>query len=91
MVGLHANTPECIVELRELQKCIIQVRGMERGEGGERERGMKAGHAKKKKRSEIEALRAKNVRRGGRKSTSENIITSMMINITTVPALPCRH
>lgn len=40
--GLHANTPERIVQLRELKKKgkkkkrIIQVRGMEqRGEGGE--------------------------------------------------------
>lgn len=33
--GLHANTPERIVELRELKKkCIIQVRGMEEGGGG---------------------------------------------------------
>ena len=29
--------------------------------------------------------------RGRKKSTRENIITSMMINITTVPALPCGH
>lgn len=54
---------ERIVQLRELQKCIIQVRGMERGEG-ERDEGRAC---KKKRRSEIEALRAKNVGGGGSK------------------------
>lgn len=35
LVGLQANTPGRIVQLRELQKCVIQVRGMEkRGRGG---------------------------------------------------------
>lgn len=48
--GLHANTPERIVELRELKKkCIIQVRGMEEGGGGGGE-GMKREHTHTKKR-----------------------------------------
>lgn len=56
LVGLHANTLECIVQLRELKKrCIIQVRGMETGkrrEGGRghgRERDEGKAHQKKNK------------------------------------------
>lgn len=73
LVGLHANTLERIVQLRELKKCVIQVRGMERGRE-ERERGMNAEHihTQKKKRSEIEALRAKNAGRGGIKRNREH-------------------
>lgn len=70
MVGLHANTLERIVQLRELKKKKMHNPGQRDADGGERGRGRERDEGKahtKKKRSEIEALRDKNAGRREKK------------------------
>lgn len=83
LAGLHANTLERIVQLRELKKCIIQVRqGWRRMGRGDGKSGRK-GKVQQKDRAEKKYKRRSEnpnprMQRGNRNITQETLVTSVI-------------